>query len=508
VYTKGRDPDIDGKVGDKTLAALEKAGLDVHKIHAAAFQQELKEEVLRNLTKNKKRVQEALTRYKKEGALHSNAFTRLKEMVHYDEKLGEKQLFLRQQYNTLYARNLDEKSVTAPRITPELMQQVHAITEAHKTVVESRIYLRMLYPELNIVYPDPEHKVLYPPNPEESRYYFNLYEIASKTDAEIYAKLDQGFNDITAAIENVREEVTNDSFPLEKLDPAIDRVLSRHEKNTRFIQDARTWQAEELEKEQEYNFKGTVLTIGLSVAGILAAPFSGGASLLLLLGGSLSGLATSAYNFERANDLYNAGVSSTYADAHLIENLELLRYNRTIAYVNLVFSIVDTFLAAKGFSKALQMRKTAKANISAAMKVKIVDEVVKVNIPQGLSKNQFKIASNLIRQKAGFISDDILVHGSRANYTSSITSDIDFAIRVSPEKFDRMIKQCFKNPNIGSAKEKTMLHAIKTGKIQAGEAGLRSLRKELKRTLGMNVDISIIKKGGPFDKGPYMKLTD
>jgi hypothetical protein len=99
----------------------------------------------------------------------------------------------------------------------------------------------------------------------------------------------------------------------------------------------------------------------------------------LLLGGSLSGLATSAYNFERADDLYNAGVSSTYADAHLIENLELLRYNRTIAYVNLVFSIVDTFLAAKGFSKALQMRKAAKAEISAAMKVKTIDEVVDVS---------------------------------------------------------------------------------------------------------------------------------
>lgn len=39
-----------------------------------------------------------------------------------------------------------------------------------------------------------------------------------------------------------------------------------------------------------------------------------------------------------------------------------------------------------------------------------------------------------------------------------------------------------------------MLHVIKTGKIQAGEAGLRGLRKELEQIFGIEVDIPIIKK--------------
>lgn len=51
-----------------------------------------------------------------------------------------------------------------------------------------------------------------------------------------------------------------------------------------------------------------------------------------------------------------------------------------------------------------------------------------------------------------------------------------------------------------------MRHAIETGKIQSGEAGLRSLRKELQEALGMEVDISIIKSGGPFDNGTQMPL--
>lgn len=43
-----------------------------------------------------------------------------------------------------------------------------------------------------------------------------------------------------------------------------------------------------------------------------------------------------------------------------------------------------------------------------------------------------------------------------------------------------------------------MLHAIKTGKIQSGEAKLKGLRLELEEIFRMEVDISIIKQGGTF----------
>jgi hypothetical protein len=127
-------------------------------------------------------------------------------------------------------------------------------------------------------------------------------------------------------------------------------------------------------------------------------------------------------------------------------------------------------------------------------------------IPQGLTGEQFANSSKLIRQNVGNISDDIVVQGSRAGVTAKATSDIDYAIRVSPEKFDDLIKQRFGTPNPGSAKERTMLHAIETGKIQAGEAGLRGLRIQLQETLGIDVDISIIKSGGSFDNGPMINI--
>jgi hypothetical protein len=51
-----------------------------------------------------------------------------------------------------------------------------------------------------------------------------------------------------------------------------------------------------------------------------------------------------------------------------------------------------------------------------------------------------------------------------------------------------------------------MQHAIETGKIQSGEAGLRGVRKELEDQLNMPVDISVIREGGPFDQGPFVPL--
>ncbi|MGB9752828.1 nucleotidyltransferase domain-containing protein [Roseiflexus castenholzii] len=92
--------------------------------------------------------------------------------------------------------------------------------------------------------------------------------------------------------------------------------------------------------------------------------------------------------------------------------------------------------------------------------------------------------------------------------TARPDSDIDIAIRVSPERFNQLIRERFGTPNPGSAKERTMLHALETGKIQAGEAGLRGLRKSLEERFGYPVDISVIREGGPFDRGPWVPLPN
>ena len=127
-----------------------------------------------------------------------------------------------------------------------------------------------------------------------------------------------------------------------------------------------------------------------------------------------------------------------------------------------------------------------------------------IKIPQGISAEMFSDASKLIKESIGYISDDIVVQGSRASGTAKPTSDIDIAVRVTSEKFDELIQKFFGTPNLGSAKERTMLHAIKTGKIQSGEAKLKGLRLELEEIFRMEVDISIIKQGGTFDNPPFI----
>jgi predicted nucleotidyltransferase len=129
-----------------------------------------------------------------------------------------------------------------------------------------------------------------------------------------------------------------------------------------------------------------------------------------------------------------------------------------------------------------------------------------LEVPQGLSEEQFAALSARVRSAAGDYSSDIQVQGSRVKGTARPDSDIDIAIRVPKERFEEILRDRFGVPNPGSAKERTMRHARAKGKIQAGEAGLRSLRTALEVELGIEVDISVICIGGEFDVAPFIPL--
>lgn len=131
-----------------------------------------------------------------------------------------------------------------------------------------------------------------------------------------------------------------------------------------------------------------------------------------------------------------------------------------------------------------------------------------LEVPQGLSEEQFAALSARVRSAAGHYSDDIRIQGSRAGGTARPDSDLDIAIRVTHARFEEILQQRFGIPNSGSAKERTMQHARAAGKIQAGEAGLRSLRTALETDLGLEVDVSVICIDGPFDAPPYLPLKE
>jgi hypothetical protein len=129
-----------------------------------------------------------------------------------------------------------------------------------------------------------------------------------------------------------------------------------------------------------------------------------------------------------------------------------------------------------------------------------------LDVPQGLSDEPFAALSARIRYAAGHYSGDIPIQGSRVSGTARPDSDLAIAIQVPRERSEAILRERFGAPNPGSAKERTMRHARASGKIQAGEAGLRSLRIELEAEFGLDIDVSVICIGGQFDVPPYLPL--
>ncbi len=132
---------------------------------------------------------------------------------------------------------------------------------------------------------------------------------------------------------------------------------------------------------------------------------------------------------------------------------------------------------------------------------------LRYKVPQGLSENEFSEISEVLNKAAPEGTNSIVVQGSRANGTAAIDADLDIAIKVNSKEFDKQIAKAFGNPKPNTAKWRTLQHAIETGKIQAGEARLSGLGRQLSESLGgMKVQISIIRIGGKFDNGVQLPV--
>ncbi len=108
----------------------------------------------------------------------------------------------------------------------------------------------------------------------------------------------------------------------------------------------------------------------------------------------------------------------------------------------------------------------------------------------------------------GDLGQDIRIHGSRALGTARRASDVDIAIVVSSHQFDAILSARLQSVKPNGNTFEGLMVAGAEGRIFAGEIGFHGFRKELQRFLRLNkVDISIVRAGGNFDRGPYIPLA-
>ncbi|CAA9287185.1 MAG: hypothetical protein AVDCRST_MAG41-4086, partial [uncultured Corynebacteriales bacterium] len=122
------------------------------------------------------------------------------------------------------------------------------------------------------------------------------------------------------------------------------------------------------------------------------------------------------------------------------------------------------------------------------------------NLPEGVTADQLAAAAARIRSGARDLTGDVVVQGSRAGHSARAGSDVDFGLRVPPERYDELVRECFSQP--GEART----NAVERGRIFWRRAGLKDLHDALQADLGRKVDLAIIKRGGMFDNEPWLRV--
>ena len=123
-------------------------------------------------------------------------------------------------------------------------------------------------------------------------------------------------------------------------------------------------------------------------------------------------------------------------------------------------------------------------------------------LPEGVSRDQLARAAARIRAATGHLGEDVVVQGSRAGHSARTGSDVDFGIRVPPERYAELVRECFDPQRHSEA----MVNAVQRGRIFWRRAGLKELHDGLRDDLGRKVDLAIIERGGLFDGEPWLRV--
>ncbi|WP_033339737.1 nucleotidyltransferase domain-containing protein [Catenuloplanes japonicus] len=134
-------------------------------------------------------------------------------------------------------------------------------------------------------------------------------------------------------------------------------------------------------------------------------------------------------------------------------------------------------------------------------------------MPQGLTDRQWQRFSRGARQlqrDARLPPGDLGVHGSRARGTARSDSDIDVALRVDDRTFHDLAQRALARAPEGTRLRRTMLRRIRNnGQLSSFDLGTEFTNRRqalLDSHVSVPVQFSVLRRGGPFDNGPYIPL--
>lgn len=344
------------------------------------FKNSIKQVAIKRLDDNKRHLQAAANKYKKElktdsqgliqdnvdPQLNNTAFDRLRTMFTMDDKLKSRHDKILKKYQKAKAqwkyKYVARWSPTAQALSrsrgvsnQKLYRKMKYWEAAYVESKNARIQLHKQYPALTVL---------------------NRKRVSGKnSNIILYWHIINGFNDVINAIEDIKKRIISEDIPLSKLGPVVSEAISNlginktNIKTNKLGKDLTSWLDEKGTDEYLYNIVGTVLSVALGVGAFLLTVVSGGGTLPLLLaiGGAVAGFSTAYYNFERASDIWDIAKVQKSFKKNLIskEAQEQAKFNYIMGWVNLTIAGLDVVLAGVSavsmFRSARIIRKLASA---------------------------------------------------------------------------------------------------------------------------------------------------
>jgi hypothetical protein len=245
-------------------------------------------------------------------------------------------------------------------------------------------------------------------------------ENTPQNNAILYREMSEGFDGMRSDMSKLSETVTKDPNKALAFDVLVSETLHSI-KDPQARKQANAWVNEQRQQDELLKALGGLGTLGLTAGGLLGGPLGWGANLTraLLLGGSVLGAATAAYEFPQLQIMdLAAKAGEAGGDKLTNQTPEQARMNLMLGYANLALAGLDGLAVAPTV-------------LAKAMKVPSV-----VRAAGSMTKTQGRVLLNSIGRIQGEVTDAVLekiVHAIRGadNLTTSTVFNADGTLSQS-----------------------------------------------------------------------------